>query len=203
MIMQRFINSAAPIFWLALLIAPAVAQSTNLLRNPDAVEGTSYWRVFGDAAIEETAANIIHFRVRNHGYFFQDVSLPEDAGGRYALLIGLLSSERINADGSITGLPLLYGYMMEGGGPSGGRILSYLQGQQMRCEARTANQWATARGVFQVPAGTRAIRFFLNQAERKGGPQNGSAARFTALGLYLFATEQQAEAFAKQYQLHR
>ena len=105
----------------------------------------------------------------------------------------------MNADGAITGLPYLYGYMMVDANPRGGRILSYLQGQEMRCSSRKENEWVTAWGIFQIPAGSGAIKFFLNQAERRGVPQNGSAARFDDLGLYIFATEGEAGEFVKAY----
>ena len=58
---------------------------------------------------------------------------------------------------------------------------------------------ATAWGIFRVPLGTGTIRFFMNQAERKNVPQNGSAARFDDLGLYLFDTQEEAAAFVNKY----
>jgi len=175
------------------------AQSPNLLKNPNADLGASDWRVYGDANVEHTADGNSQFVVRNRGYFFQDVILPQDSSGQYALFIGRVSSERINADGAITGLPYLYGYMMVDANPRGGRILAYLQGQEMASSSRTMNEWVTAWGIFQIPAGTGAIRFFLNQAERKDVPQNGSAARFDVLGLYIFTTHEEASAFVRAY----
>ena len=185
--------------WITVITIFANAQTDNLLLNPKANDGTNNWRAFGSAEVEQSDDSDWRFVVRNNGHFFQDVQLPEDAAGKYALLIGRVSSERIDPDGAITGLPSLYGYMMDGANPRGGRILSYLQGQQMLCRAQTVNEWVTAWGIFEVPDGTHAIRFFLNQAERKDVPQNGSAARFDDLGLYLFSTEGEAKAFAQAY----
>jgi len=172
----------------------AYAQTDNLLLNPKANDGTNSWRASGNAEVEQSDDGDWRFVVRNRGRFVQDVQLPEDAAGKYALLIGRVSSERIDPDGVITGLPYLYGHMVRGG-----RILSHLQGQQMLCRAGTVNEWVTVWGIFEVPDGTLAIRFFLNQAERKDVPQNGSAARFDDLGLYLFSTEGEAKAFAQAY----
>jgi hypothetical protein len=185
--------------WITVITIFANAQTDNLLLNPKANDGTNSWRTFGNAQVEQFDDGDWRFVVRNNGHFFQDVQLPEDAAGKYALLIGRVSSERIDPDGAITGLPSLYGYMMDGANPRGGRILSYLQGQQMLCRAGTVNEWVTAWGIFEVPDGTHAIRFFLSQAERKDVPQNGSAARFDDLGLYLFSTEGEAKAFAQAY----
>lgn len=199
MIVERLIKFATLPLWFLLTTSLANAQSTNLLQNPSANGGANHWRAFGDATIEETLESNPYFTVRNKGYFLQDVTLPEDSVGKYVLLIGRVSSERINADGAITGLPYLYGYMMEGANPRGGRILSYLQGQQMLCASRKESEWVTAWGIFQVLDGTGAIRYCLKQAEQKDLPQNGSAARFDDLGLYLFDTEEEASAFVETY----
>ncbi len=137
--------------------------------------------------------------VRNKGYFLQDVNLSKTDVGKFGLLIGRGASERINVDGAITGLPYLYGYMMDSSNSKGARIYTYLQGQKMRADTQIKDEWITMFGIFRVPEGTGAIRFFLNQAERKNVPQNGSAARFDNLGLYLFETEEDALQFVKAY----
>lgn len=187
---------------LIIFMATAIvtdAQSRNLLQNPNADVGAELWRTFGQATIEPSVGNNPCFVVRNGGYFIQDVTLPENAVGQFVAFIGRGSSERINEDGSITGLPYLYGYMMEYGTPSGGKITAYLQGQQMRAATNIRDEWVNMSGVFQVPEKTTRIRFFLSQALRKGDPHNGSAARFDNLGLYLFSTEADARAFVGQY----
>lgn len=197
--MKLLITFTLVLVCVLLFASFASAQPTNLLKNPGADAGTNDWRASGNAAVEQTDDGNGRFVVRNKGSFMQDVILPDGSAGKYALLIGRVSSERINADGSITGLPYLYGYMMVEANPRGGRILSYLQGQQMVSSSRKENEWVTAWGIFPIPAGTGAIRFFLNQAERRDVPQNGSAARFDDLGLYIFATEDEARDFVKVY----
>ena len=175
------------------------AQATNLLRNANANAESTFWRAFGEATIERITGNNLCFVVRNGGYFIQDVELPKGAAGQYAVLIGRGSSERINADGAITGLPYLYGYMMEKGRPDRKEIRAYLQGQEMRSRSAIRDEWVQMSGIFEVPEGTNTIRFFLSQAERKGIPHNGSAARFDDLGLFLFATKEEAEVFVGSY----
>jgi hypothetical protein len=199
---KRFNQSVMLLFYLSLVLPAANAQSNNLLRNPAADEAVSYWQAVGDAFVEQLPAKGFHFRVRNKGSFRQDVLLPEGAQGKYVLLIGRVASERINPDDTITGLPYLYGYMMTGTNPRARdtRILSYLQGQQMLCSAKEVGEWVTAWGIFPVAPGTGVLSFFLNQAERKDVPQNGSVARFDDLGLYVFDTEVEANAFVKTYQ---
>lgn len=172
------------------------AQPRNLLENPNADQGLKLWRAFGEATVEVSTGNNLCFVVRNGGYFFQDVLLTDDAVGQYAVLIGRGASERINDDGAITGLPYLYGYMMEENGDS---VLAYLQGPQMLAKTRARDEWVDMWGIFRVPEKTKRIRFFLNQGLRKGVPHNGSAARFDNLGLYLFAVKEDAEAFVREY----
>ena len=187
-----------PFLFLCLATTPAYAQADNLLQNPKADLEAQHWRTFGQAVVEEDNGNR-HFVVRNGGRFLQDVTLPEGAAGRYAVLIGRGSSERINPDGAITGLPYLYGYMMAPGVSDGWRVLAYLQGQRMLGSATFAGEWVKMWGIFQIPEGADRIRFFLNQAERRGVPHNGSAARFDDLGLYLFPTKEEAKSFADSY----
>ena len=43
------------------------------------------------------------------------MALPTGAVGQYVVMIGRAASERINSDGAITGLPSLYGFMMNFG----------------------------------------------------------------------------------------
>jgi hypothetical protein len=177
----------------------AHSQTDNLLHNSNADEGINHWRGYGNAIVEETADGRLCFVIRNGGYFLQDAVLPEGSVGKYAVLIGRAASERINPDGAITGLPNLYGYMLEKASLQGGIIKAYLQTGDMLCRANRENEWVTVWGIFQVPPETGAIRFFLNQALRKGVPHNGSAARFDDLGLYLFDTEKEANAFVKMF----
>jgi hypothetical protein len=175
-----------------LTSAAATNAQSNLLQNPNADSKSQSWRTYGDTAIETYAMNNPCFVVRNGGYFLQDVALPDAAIGQYAVFIARGASERINPDGAITGLPYLYGYMMAG---TNGKVLDYLQGQNMWPLLSHENEWVTMSGIFRVPEGTKTIRFFLSQALRNGVPHNGSAARFDDVGLYLFASEQDARAF--------
>jgi hypothetical protein len=190
----------APLLFLFLSLATTLAhaQVENLLQNANADLGTQHWRAMGQATVEEINGNRC-FVVRNGGYFIQDVSLPGDAVGKYVVLIGRGSSERINSDGAITGLPYLYGYMMAPGTAGDGHIFEYLQGQQMLHSATTVNEWGKMWGIFKVPEGAGRVRFFLDQALRGGVSHNGSAARFDNLGLYLFPTEEEAKAFVNEY----
>ena len=184
--------------FVSLSAVTSSAQTTNLLQNPKADLDVKHWRPFGRATVEEDNGGRV-FVVRDGGYFIQDVVVPEAAAGKFAVLIGRGSSERINPDGAITGLPYLYGYMMAPGEPNNGQILKYLQEQRMRSSATAVGEWVKMWGIFKVPEGTGRIRFFLNQALRKGLPHNGSAARFDDLGLYLFSTREEAEAFVNGY----
>jgi hypothetical protein len=185
------------IFLVAVLAATgafARAQS-NLLQNPNADLQSQFWRAYGQATVESCATNNPCFVLRNGGYFAQDVNISSDAVGGYAVLAARASTERVNPDGSITGLPSLYGYMMDAGNPRGGRVFDYLQGQNMSARHVAKNEWVTLWGIFQVPEGTARIRVFLNQALARDVPHDGSATRFDDIGVYLFTTKQEAQSF--------
>lgn len=180
-----------------------VAAQENLVKNPSAEFAADEWLQFGETGIESIDNNR-HFVVRNNkGHFWQRIPLPESARGKFALLIGRGASERVNADGAITGLPYLYGYLMDFDVPTGGRINTFMTLDSLRLHPTAPNEWSVMYGIYLVPKGTVGARVFLNQAERRGVPQNGSAARFDDVGLYLFDTEQKALNFVKEYDRKR
>lgn len=181
------------------LISVCHAQPKNLLKNPNADYEAANWRAFGEASVESCTGTNLCFVDRNGGYFFQDVTLPDNSAGKYALLIARGSAERFNPDGAITDLPYLYGYMIGSLPPNAETILDYLQGNEMGAKIAAVNTWVNLWGIFKVPENTKAIRFFLKQALRNGVPHNGSAARFDNLGLYLLDTKKDAEDFVSQY----
>jgi hypothetical protein len=170
----------------------------NLLANASGDSGTEYWTVMGDGKIELADGNS-YFAVRNTGYLSQKVKIPDSAAGKYALLIGRGSSERMNLDSAITGLPYLYGYFLSVDNPRGGRINTYMNQDTLRLSPKALNEWSIMYGVSVVPKGTAGATIFLNQAERKGVPQNGSAARFDDIGFYIFDTEKAALDFIQKY----
>lgn len=164
----------------------------NLLIDPGAEAGGSAWRSYRDASVEVIDGNAV-FVVRNGGQFQQAVSIPIAPGGTFAVFLARASSERIDA---FTGLAYLYGLMLSG---ERGRISAHLQGQGMRSRAKTPHEWTTLYGIFDVPPGTIEIVFQLSQAERRGVPQNGSAARFDDTALVLVPTKAAAEALVAKY----
>lgn len=204
--MSSFANKLpAGILFLAVLFlgCGSVNAQTNLLLNTGAEDGTNHWQFSPQSSVENfNGQNVFVIRRtedRPSGGFGQDVTLKPADQGKFALFIGFGSSERVNVDGAITGLPYLYGYMMESTNPNGGVIKAHLQGQRMLGKSSKADEWVKMYGVFKVPDGTVGIRFFLEQASRKGVPYDGSAARFDNVGLYLFETEKQALDFARVF----
>jgi hypothetical protein len=188
---------------LLLLMANVVLSSSilgqaNLLLNPDASDPSAHWKANRDAEVRDSSGESI-FVVRNGGYFYQDVKLPTNSDGKYALLIGKASAQRINPDNSITDSPYIFGYMIYDYKPAGSKINTYLQGQRMLLQGTSKDEWSNLYGVFKVATGTEVVRFFLNQASRRGDPHDGSEARFDNLGLYLFDAESEAIRFAESY----
>jgi hypothetical protein len=187
---------AAGIF--TVLVALAVPQSGtgNLLVNGDARRGAEGWKPQGVATVE-TYLGVPCFAIRDRASFSQEVVLTDSAAGKYAALVGKGQSDRINLDGSITGLPYLYALV---GSEDRIRYLAYWQGQNMRARPTYATEWVPMSGVFKIPKGARYLHVQLGQAERKDLPQDGSVARFSDIRLHIFPTEEEARSFIKKYQ---
>jgi hypothetical protein len=62
---------------------------------------------------------------------------------------------------------------------------------------------AAGYGVFQIVPESGRVRLLLNQGESARVPQNGSAARFRDLGLYLFDSAEEAELYLRFSLLRR
>ena len=195
--MFHFVAIAA----LVLQVLPANAKVPgNLVVDPHADAGGAGWTTSrGDAAIELIDGNAV-FVIRNRGSFHQNVQLPPVSPGSYVVLLARASGERINRDGSITGLPYLHGIIA---GPDYGRFIGYLQGQSLKSEAKRPNEWTTLSGVFPLPEGATAILLSLNLAERKDDPQNGSAGRFDDVALVVLPSETDARKLVADYTARR
>lgn len=177
-----------------------VSAQENLLLNPSAEADIQNWKVRGNARVEKVSGKNKVFVIRNSGSLVQKVKLNENSADKYILFIGFGSSERVNLDGVITGLPSLYGYLLSFDSPKGGRINTYLTGQKLLGRVKNNTEWVLMYGIFQVPKGTVAAQVSLNQAERRHFPQNGSAAKFDNIGLYLFESKTDALAFVRDYE---
>jgi len=172
------------------VLLPAEAQAPrNLLENGDGSAGTPAWRADGDATIEGPGGER-HFVIRNRGTFQQVITVPPEAAGQFAVFVGRASADRVNADGAITGLPYLYGTIVSASDEK--RIVGHLQGQNMLARPPRPDVWVAVSGVFRIPADSGRIVFQMKIAEGAGVLQNGSAARFDDLGLFIYPTEQQA-----------
>jgi hypothetical protein len=176
------------------------AQSTNILNGPFADEFMDYWTADGDAVIEEVNGDPC-FVLRDGGFFSQEIDLPEDVFGKFILVIGTVSSERINANGIITDLPYFYGYMMAENteNENSADIYAYLKSTDVFDSMKIENEWVVTWDIFPVQDNSRRIKLFLNQAAQRGVPHNGSAARFDDLGVYIFSSMEQARLFVDEY----
>ena len=185
-----------PLAWICLTVALALqAPGANMLVNGDAAGGKGGWTTNGQVKTERIGG-VPCFTVRAAGSFEQEVRLPPGSVGRFAALVGKGDAERVNEDGSITGLPYLYGMVVAADRK---RILAYWQGQKLLGRSRQPGEWVTMSGIFSVPYGAEWVSIQLRQAERKGLPQNGSAARFSDVRLVLFPTEAAARAYVEGY----
>lgn len=176
----------------------------NLVENGDARGGAAGWqrergalrpaaKIDADAYVE-TRDGAPCFVMRNQAAWIQHVRLHDDSEGKFLLIIGRGSSERVHADGNITGLPYLWARVLNDARPSNANVF---QGMSLR--AKSPDEWETIHGIFRMPSGVRGITLRLGQAERRGTPQNGSAARITDVEMRLFDTPAEADAYVALY----
>ncbi len=167
----------------------------NLVANPGANQGLDFWAAEGDVTVEEEEDGNFVYAIRYSGTLSQDVPLGE-AAGRAVLVVARSASERIEEDGDQTGLPYLYGQVM--GGPGGARVLLYLQESTLTQTEREVNTWGAVWGVFEAPSEADFVRIFLGQSDGRRS-QNGSAAWFDDVGVFVFDTREEALAFVRRF----
>jgi len=167
----------------------------NLVFNPAANQGLHSWTAEGEVAVEQEEDGNFVYAIRYSGALWQDVPLGE-AAGRAVLVVARTASERIEEDGDQTGLPYLHGQVM--GGPGGQRVLLSLQESTLTHPDREVGTWGAVWGVFEVPAQADAVRLFLGQSDGRRA-QNGSAAWFDDVGVFVFDTRDEALAFVRRF----
>ncbi|MDH4196840.1 MAG: WD40 repeat domain-containing protein [Candidatus Aminicenantes bacterium] len=167
----------------------------NLVVNPAANQGLNSWSAEGEVTVEQEEDGNFVYTIRYSGTLSQDVPVGE-AAGRAVLVVARTASERIEEDGDQTGLPYLYGQVM--GGPGGRRVLLYLQESTLTHPDREVGTWGTVWGVFEVPAEADFVRLVLSQSDGRRA-QNGSAAWFDDVGVFVFDSRDEALAFARRF----
>jgi hypothetical protein len=170
---------------LLLLAGSGISQAKILIGD----NSNLGWSSTGQAVLEDVDGKKV-FTVRNGGSFYRDVKLETDDTGKYLVFFGRGSSDRLDA--FVTDLPYLYGQALD----SSGKVLEPLQGSNMLGQPPSDKAWTMMYGIFKVPEHTSTVRFFLNQALRKGVERDGSAARFDNVGLFMFKTREEALEFA-------
>jgi hypothetical protein len=181
-----------------VMTVPVLITGKNLLFSRYSDEYSENWYAYGNTMIERIGGET-RFVLRNGGLLHKFIYLPDVSDG-YVAFVGQASSERINADGAITGLPYISGYLM-----LSERITSYLSNEpHLLLSEKIPNKWQVISGVFPVKGKIDKLQMTLNQALRNGVPHNGSAACFKNLGAYYFTTETEAHNFVENYKkLHQ
>ncbi|MEO8072407.1 MAG: hypothetical protein ABI686_04085 [Acidobacteriota bacterium] len=180
-----------------LFATTIVGAQTNLLLNGQADYKTEHWNVKYNTTVEEFNGDKV-FVLRNDGNLQQWFQLKDEAIGKYALLIGRVSSQRANVDGKTTpNTPYLFVATLV---PK----IVIGEGQILPDDAKGENDWHTIYAIHQLPKEEFSgfLKCSLHQRNSRKGenvPNEGSAVRFDNLGLYLFDTEEDALKFAKAY----
>lgn len=166
--------------------------------------GPGAWKPQGDAKAAQFLGEAC-LAVRSPGSFAQTVALSPSAVGTFAVLAGLGQSDRINTDGSITGMPYLYATVWTADTK---RVLAYWQGANslvnsqatpMLARPESPTDWVKMYGLFEIPKGAALLRVQLSQGQRRGSPPDGSVARFRDARLHVFPTEREARTFVGRF----
>ena len=168
----------------------------NLVKNPSANMQAREWQAEGEVGVDHTEEGDPYFAIRYGGMLRQDVDISGSAG-RSVLVIALAASERIDEDGDQTGLPYLSGEMASA--EDDHVMTAHLSAGTMMHAVKTPGEWGAVWGAFRIPPGTGSLRLFLGQADG-GKPQNGSAAWFDDVGIFLFDSDEEARAFVTGYE---
>jgi hypothetical protein len=173
-----------------------------LVRNPNGEEGLQAWRVFGNASVSDCSGAGKCFALHQDAFIFQDIDASEGATGMYALFISLASSERgpDQSNQKILGRPHMHGYFMTAGELRNAKLLANLAGQEMESRPEANGEWVKQFGVFRLPEQTGRIRIFLVSGCGKTEASSDCVSHFHKAGVFLFATEADAKAFAATYQ---
>ncbi len=118
-------------------------------------------------------------------YTWQDITTV-DITGKYVVMVAWASAEVVRT-GSITGVPYLYGYQM-----NGSKIVSYLQNSELRFNG-SANSWDTVSAIFPISQTSDNIRLFWKQGLKSGEVYDGSNVYFEDTAVYIADTEEEAE----------
>jgi ketosteroid isomerase-like protein len=172
-----------------------VLGETNLLANPAASQGGTDWLARGNAEIETCAAGNPCFVTRYDGEFVGNASLPADAEGRFLLLLGRASAERVHPPGSRdqTGEAYIHGF----GEAEAGMAGEHYSADTLTTETHEPGRWSTLWGVFPIGQGIRRVHFEIRQADGHSA-KDGSASRFDDLGVFVFDSAEQARGFAER-----
>lgn len=185
---------------LTLSLAASQFVPPSILENGDARGGEASWtkshRPGGEAAIE-TCKGLPCFVVRKGGVWAQFGRLPEGSTGKFVLVIGRGSSERVWADDNITGLP----YLGAAFATSTQKRYIYVDTRSRNHMARPSrvNEWVTMSAILPIPPDAAYLWLRLSQGSRRGTPHNGSAARFMDVEARIFDTQEAARAYIDSY----
>jgi hypothetical protein len=162
--------------------------SDNLLQNPSAEEGESYWLFNGQAGVEEyELGNNVFYTIQdlNNVKITQEVNFGLNNYNKYVLLIANTHVDLVH-EGSITGRPYLWGQQINS---STGLTEFYMQNMISFADANT---WQIISGIFQIRQNVDKIHLQLSQGSQVGDDPFGAKALYDDIEIIIFDTEAEA-----------
>lgn len=156
------------------------------------LDSAGSWKTNGSVRIAADGTITLTENDSESEHAYKDVDVT-GRGGDSAVLIAYTKAERVRGN-DITGLPYLYAYAMN----KDGKILAYLQGQQM-LHAGKSGEWQVNHGTFRLPQGTTTVRYFVEQAEKQGSLKKGDDAMFKKTALYVVENASRTQDAVRNY----
>ncbi len=145
----------------------------------------------------ETCGTAPCFAVRNGAEWAQFARLPEGSVGKFLVVLGRGSSERVWRDGNITGVPYLHVAFAKAS------LTRYIyvdvRTDTDRSDATRVNQWVTMSTIKPIPPEAAFLWLKLAHGLRRGTPHNGSAAWFKDVEARIFDTQDAARHYIDSY----
>ncbi len=120
--------------------------------------------------------------------------LPHGTTGRYLVSVCRGTVEQVAGTG--TRVAPVLSVLLLATDQAGARVVAQTGGT---CRGNASNGWVDLADIVEIPSTTTAIEFDILQDRQTGAELTGQSARLRDLGLYLFDSKEEADAFVSEF----